>query len=157
MRITNNLIRRTIMITDYIPLQLRTDKECQATKYFYVRKADSSLLEIAFDSSDLTICRITLLLCEKFQKIDEDYIAPENVFKGDILIDTSCEIESPILNCKIYRNAVKIEVSGEKTCKVVSTGNVIWELSEDGNFVSLCVIDPSGMASEHCLNELSGD
>ena len=157
MKISSSMIYRSIIISDYVPLKLRAEKEYQATDYFYVRKADSSLLEIAFDTSDSTICRITLLLCENFQRIDEDFISPDNVIDGDILIDTTCDIESPMFNCKIYQNAVKIEVSDEETCKVVSSGNVLWELSEKGNLVALCVIDPSGRMSEHCFNELSSD
>lgn len=48
MKYSNKEVDRIIKIIDYIPVQLSTEGECQATVSYKIRKGDSSLLEFAF-------------------------------------------------------------------------------------------------------------
>lgn len=155
MNITNKPAIRIIKNTDYIPLQVRTEKECQAAEYINIRKSDHSLLELAFDKSDFSLCRITLLICADFRRLEEEYIVPINCLTGDVSADSSDEIETDTFYCEIFSNAVKITVSDSPTGACVVSENVVFELSEKGELISLCVLDSSGRASDHCNRELT--
>ena len=157
MFITNSSIRRPVVLTDYIPIQARAEKECKAADYYSFRKGDTSLLELTFDQTDHVIHRITLLICADFCKEAEDYRLPTEYTKGDCLIDTPAEIDTNVFSCVIYRNAVKIIISALPGCKYVLSDNIVWELSEHGNMISVCLVDVTGRASEHCSLELSGN
>ena len=157
MKISNITTDKIINILDYIPLQLRAKNECKATEYFTIRKGDRSLLEIAFDSEDATIHRITLLICEEYQKILEPYYVPNDCKKGDISVNTPGEIDSPTFRCEVYPNAIRILVSDADSCECVFAENVVWELTEKGDLVSICILDPTGKASNHCYRELEAN
>ena len=157
MRFSANTVKKMIKSVDYIPLQLRTDKECQATEYFNIRKGDRSLLEFAFDSKDSTIHRITLLICEEYRKTMKTYYIPDKHKNGDVLIDGSGEIDTPTFRCVIYPNAVRIVVSDADSSECISSENLVWELTNQGDLVSICVLDPTGIVSEHCFRELEAN
>ena len=157
MKISHTMINRKIVITDYIPLQVRTEQECQATDYLYAKKGDHSLLELSFNKNDSTIHRITLLICKDYKRINENYQIPSNYESGDVLVESMGEIELSIFRSVIYSNAVKVVVSNEVPDSCISSGNVVWELNGCGDLVSLCVIDPTGITSEHCYKELEAN
>lgn len=157
MRFSANTIKRTITTIEYIPIQLRTKKECQATEYYYIRKGDRSLLEFAFDSKDSTIQRITLLICEDYRKTMKAYFVPDNHKNGDVLIDESGEIDTKTFHCEVYPNAVRIVVSDADSSECVSSENLVWELTDQGDLVSICILDSTGKVSEHCLIELEAN
>ena len=157
MRFSANIVKRMIKSVNYIPIQLRTQKECQATEYYNIRKGDRSLLEFAFDRKDSTIHRITLLVCEEYRKTMKTYYLPDNHKNGDVLIDDSGEIDTPTFYCEVYPNAVRIVVSDADSSKCVSSENLVWELTDQGDLVSICVLDSTGKVSEHCLRELEAN
>ncbi len=157
MRFTNNATDRIVKKIDYIPLQLRTDAECQATEYYTIRKGDCSLLELAFDSETATIHRITLLICEEYRKLADPYRTPANHKNGDVLAEAHGETDSSVFYCEIYPNAVKVVVSDAYPCVCIASDNTVWELTEQGALVSVCVVDPTGEASEHCFKELEAN
>lgn len=157
MKYSNKVVDRIIKIIDYIPVQLRTKGECHATDYFNMRKGDCSLLEFAFDERDGTIHRITLLVCEDYQRNSQLYCIPDNHRNGDVLAVISGEIDSQIFCCEIYPNAVKIIVSSDEICDCILSNNVIWELSGRGDLVSICILDSTGKVSDHCFNELEAN
>ena len=154
MKFSNNTVHRIIKNIDYIPVQLRTDKECQASEYYYIRKGDHSLLEFAFDSSNGTIHRITLLICKDYQVINEPYRIPENHKSGDVFAETSGEILSQVFRCEIYPNAVRVIVSDSVSVDYILSENLVWELNSRGDLISFCVLDPTGKVSDHCQREL---
>ena len=49
MTITNTSIQRSIVLTEYIPVQVRAETACNTIDYCSFRKDDTSLLELAFD------------------------------------------------------------------------------------------------------------
>ncbi len=157
MTITNTSIQRSVVLTDYIPMQIRAEKECKAVDYCSFRKDDTSLLELAFDQTDHIIHRITLVICADYRQTAEEYRLPAEHTKGDLLLESPAEIDTAVFSCVIYRNAVKINVSDLPVCKTVLSDNIVWELSEQGNLVSLCLVDATGKASEHCSLELSSN
>ena len=157
MKYYDKTVKRAIKINDYIPVQIRTEKECQATEYYNVRKGDRSLLELALDGRDAIVCRITLLICEEYQKISELYRIPDNHRSGDILVETHGDADSQVFRCEIYLNAVKIVVSDDNPFDCISSENVVWELSNRGDLVSLCILDPTGETSNHCFKELEAN
>lgn len=157
MKISHTILNRKIVVTDYIPLQVRTEKECQETDYFYAKKDDRSLLELSFDKNDSTIHRIALLICKDYEKTNENYQIPSNYESGDVLVESAGEIESSIFRSIIYSNAVKVVVSNEVPDSCILSGNVVWELNGCGELVSLCVIDSTGITSEHCRKELEAN
>ncbi|MBQ9330956.1 MAG: hypothetical protein IJ221_08295 [Oscillibacter sp.] len=157
MTITNNVVNRSVVLTDYIPLQVRTEKECREVEYCSFRKSDTSLLELAFDQTDQLVHRITLLLCADYRQTAEEYQLPADCVKGDLLMDSSTDIDTAVFSCVIYSNAVRITVSDLPVCKSVLADNIVWGLSEHSELVSLCLIDETGKASEHCNLELSSN
>ena len=157
MTITNTVVKRSVVLTDYIPLQARTEKEFREVEYCSFRKGDTSLLELAFDHADQLIHRITLLLCADYRQTPEEYQLPTDCVKGDLLIDSSAEIDTAVFSCVIYRNAVRITVSELPVCKSVLSDNIVWGLSDQGDLISVCLIDATGKASEHCNLELSSN
>ena len=82
---------------------------------------------------------------------------PKSYTLGDVLIEFPEEIESSLFFCTIYKNAVKITVSDDFCNLCILSENVVWELSDKGTLISLCIIDPSGNVVEHCYQELSSD
>ena len=157
MTITNTPIHRSVVLTDYIPMQVRAEKECDAVDYCFFRKEDTSLLELAFDQTDHIIHRITLVICADYQQTVEEYRLTAEYVKGDLLLTSPAEIDTAVFSCVIYRNAVRIVVSDLHVCKTVLSDNIVWELSEQGDLVSLCLVDATGKASEHCNLELSSN
>ena len=157
MTITNTVVKRSVVLTDYIPLQVRTEKECREVEYCSYRKGDTSLLELAFDQADQLVHRITLLLCADYRQTTEEYQLPANYAKGDLLMDSAAEIDTAVFSCVIYRSAVQITVSDLPVSNSVLSDNIVWGLSEHGELVSLCLIDEAGKASEHCNLELSSN
>ena len=152
-----NTVKRMIKTVDYIPLQLRTKKECQATEYYSIRKGDCSLLEFAFDCKDSTIHRITLLICEEYKKLMRPYFIPDKHKYGDVLIDNSGEIDTLTFRCEVYPNAVRIVVSDADPSECISSENLVWELTDQGDLVSICVLDATGKVSGHCVKELEAN
>lgn len=157
MTITNTSIQRSIVLTEYIPLQLRAEKACDTIDYCSFRKDDTSLLELVFDQTDHIIYRVTLVICADYRQATEEYQLPAAYVEGDLLVDAPAEIDVSSFSCEIYQNAVKIIVSDMPVSKTVLSGNIVWELSEQGNLVSVCLVDPTGKASEHCSKELSSN
>lgn len=157
MKYSNKEVDRIIKIIDYIPVQLRTEGECQATESFSIRKGDHSLLEFAFDEQDATIHRITLLICEEYRRISQLYCIPDDHRSGDVLAGTAGEINSQIFCCEIYPNAVRIIVSSDEISDRILSSNVFWELSGRGDLVSICILDSTGKMSDHCFNELEAN
>ena len=153
---TSSPMQRSVILTNYIPLQVRAKKECQVADYYSIRKSDTSLLELTFDQTDHLIHRITLIICAEYHKTSEEYQLPNEYTHGDLIVESSAEIDTAVFSCIIFRNAVKITFSDLAVCKRVLSDNVVWELSDQGKLVSLCVIDTTGRASEHCSVELSG-
>lgn len=157
MKYSNKEVDRIAKIIDYIPLQLRTEGECQATDSFYIRKGDCSLLEFAFDEQDATIHRITLLICEDYRKISNLYCIPGNHREGDVLAAPSGEIDSQTFWCEIYPNAVKIIVSNDEVSDCITSNNIVWELNDRCDLVSICILDSTGNVSNHCIKELEAN
>lgn len=150
-----NVTNRSVQLIDYIPLQLHSDSGCVSPDYYQIRKGDSSLLELAFDEASSIIHRVTLLICEDFHIMNEEYSIPDGCVEGDILLDASGTEESEVFLCNVFPNAVRITLSSLPCSTRIRSGNVIWELTEQGELLSLCVIDPTGELSAHCGNELS--
>ena len=157
MTITNTFIQRSIVLNEYIPMQVRAEKEYNAVDYCSFRKDNNSLLELAFDQTDHIIYRVTLVICADYRQAAEEYPLPAEYTKGDLLVDAPAEIDTSTFSCVIYQNAVKIIVSDLPVSKTVLSGNIVWELSEQGNLVSVCLVDLTGKASEHCSLELSSN
>ena len=157
MTITNTSIQRSIVLTEYIPVQVRAETACNTIDYYSFRKDDTSLLELAFDQMDHIISRITLVICADYRQVAEEYPLPAEYTKGDLLVDVPGEIDTSTFSCVIYHNAVKIIVSDLPVSKTILSDNIVWELSEQGNLVSVCLVDPTGKASEHCNLELSSN
>ena len=55
MKPTMKTIRRFPKVIDYIPVQLRSNNECEHTEYYSIRKGKRSLLELTFDQADSLI------------------------------------------------------------------------------------------------------
>ena len=53
----------------------------------------------------------------------------------------------------IVNYAVKQTLSDLPCADRVLSGNTLWELSEHGDLISVCVIDPTGSLSDHCRDE----
>ena len=157
MTITNTSIQRSIVLTEYIPVQVRAEKACNTIDYCSFRKNDTSLLELAFNQADHIIYRVTLVICADYRQVAEEYPLPTEYTKGDLLVDVPSENATSIFSCVIYQNAVKIIVSDLPISKTVLSGDIVWELSEQGDLVSVCLVDPTGKASKHCSLELSSN
>ena len=157
MKYYNKSVKRVIKNVDYIPVQLRTEKECQATAYDNIRKGDRSSLELALNDKDAIVCRITLLICENYHRISELYRIPNEHRDGDVLIENHGETDSQVFRCEIFENAVKVVVSDIVPHDCIVSENVVWELSERGDLVSLCILEPTGGLPEHCFKELEAN
>lgn len=157
MTITNTSIQRSIVLTEYIPVQVRAEKACNTIDYCSFRKNDTSLLELAFNQADHIIYRVTLVICADYRQVAEEYPLPTEYTKGDLLVDVPGENATSIFSCIIYQNAVKIIVSDLPISKTILSGDIVWELSEQGDLVSMCLVDPTGKASKHCSLELSSN
>ena len=157
MTITNTSIQRSIVLTEYIPVQVRAEKACNTIDYCSFRKNDTSLLELAFNQADHIIYRVTLVICADYRQVAEEYPLPTEYTKGDLLVDVPSENATSIFSCIIYQNAVKIIVSDLPISKTILSGDIVWELSEQGDLVSVCLVDPTGKASKHCSLELSSN
>ena len=55
MKPTTKTIRRFPKVIDYIPVQLRSNNECELAEYYSIRKGKRSLLELTFDQADSLI------------------------------------------------------------------------------------------------------
>ena len=157
MTITNTSIQRSIVLTEYIPVQVRAETACNTIDYCSFRKNDTSLLELAFNQADHIIYRVTLVICADYRQVAEEYPLPTEYTKGDLLVDVPSENATSIFSCIIYQNAVKIIVSDLPISKTILSGDIVWELSEQGDLVSVCLVDPTGKASKHCSLELSSN
>ena len=155
MKPTTKIIKRYPKMIDYIPVQLRSNNGCELADYYSIRKGKRSLLELTFDQANSLIHRITLLLCENFYRLDEMYQLPESYEVGDVLIDFPGEIETSLFFCTMYKNAVKITVADYPCNLRILSENIVWELSDTGVLISLCIIDSSAKVVEHCYQELS--
>ena len=157
MKYYNKRVKRVIKNVDYIPAQKKKKKECQATAYYNICKGDRSLLELALDDKDAIVCRITLLICEEYQRKSELYRVPNEHRDGDVLIEKQGETDSRVFRCEIFENAVKVVVSDIVSHDCIASENVVWELSDQGDLVSLCILDSTGELSEHCFKELEAN
>ncbi len=81
MTITNTFIQRSIVLNEYIPMQVRAEKEYNAVDYCSFRKDDNSLLELAFDQTDHIIYRVTLVICADYRQAAEEYPLPAEYTK----------------------------------------------------------------------------
>lgn len=66
-------------------------------------------------------------------------------------------IDSSVFRCEIFENAVKVVVSDIVPRNCIASENVVWELSDQGDLVSLCILDSTGELSEHCFKELEAN
>ena len=153
MKYTKEKIKRIITYDCYIPFQVRFN-EGYATDYLIIRKGNSSLLEFGFNEYNFFVYRITLVICKEYQKVPHLYSMPKDYKEGDILIDQSEEIYTDIFYCEIYLDAVKIIVSNNKVNEIIKSDNVIWELDNNDDLVSICVLDSSGKVSYNCYDVL---
>ena len=154
MRMVNTVLVREVNIIDYIPLQLSAEELCPSADYYLIQKGDSSLLELIFSEEDHLIHRITLVICSNYSRLDEVYQMPHNYHVGDIYVDSSVESEVSTFTCYMYKNAIMIRVSDLPGFQTIRSGNVIWELSSQGDLISLCVTSMLPEAVMHCYDEL---
>jgi copper chaperone CopZ len=114
-----------------------------------------SLLELTFEKGSSIVHRITFLGCDEYRFVAEKLNKPCQCTEGDVLIDSPDVVETAFFRCMIYKNAVKIVFSDRSCSKVVRSGDILWEVSEHGDLISLCVFDDTGRVSQHCLDELN--
>lgn len=154
MRITNEATHRELVRDDYIPLKLTAAAPCHDAMYYTVRKGDHSLLELTFDQDDAKVKRITLLLCLNSRRLKEGFSLPGSYETGDVLVDSAADEETETFECIVYDDAVEIIVSNEAVSQAVLSGNVLWNLSEEGKLISICIVHLERDVAEHCWCEL---
>ena len=154
MTITNEATHRELVLDDYIPLKLAAAAPCHDAMYYIVRKGDHSLLELTFDQDDAKVKRITLLLCLNCRRLTEIFPLPGSCEIGDVLVDSAADVDTDSFECIVYDDAVEIIVSNEAVSQSVLSGNVLWNLSEEGKLISICIVHLERDVAEHCWCEL---
>jgi hypothetical protein len=155
MRYIENIFIKKPEIEEYIPLMIRSKDQVGKANYVIYKNA-SSLLEIVFDEENQNIYRITMPICGKVERVKENFSAPTNMVKGDLLVDKSEEIIAEFFECYIFNNAIKVVVSEKKGNQHITSDNILYELFNE-ELVSITLYNQTDRIIEHAYKELCDD
>ena len=156
MKYSTDILKKNVIIDDYIPLLIKAERKSNDMEYLYYRDENKQgLLEVGFDSTTQQIYKICLVICKDHRVMNAKYTLTDNCIVGDLLIDIPDDILTATFFCEIYKDAIKVVLSGEDVCQTVASDNLAWEINAEGKIVSLIVFGQSEETIMHSIDELS--
>lgn len=154
MRMSNNVINGSVLLEDYIPLKFVSDENNASLDYARYSKGDKSLLEFAFDKNTRQLYRLLLVLCDDFSINDYCFSIPEISESGGLLFDDSFDGECSIFHCEVFKDAITIKISENSLNKRVISNNILWEIDDKHELISVTLFNLSYKEIEHTITEL---
>lgn len=154
MIIDNQITKGSVVLEEYIPLKFISDKKNTSLDYARYSKDNKSLLEFAYETNSKQLHRILLVLCQNFS-INECYFSLPSLFEtGSLLFEESVDKECSTFHCEVFRDAVKIKLSESKLDKSIISDNILWEIDDKNELISITLFNLSHKAIEHTITEL---
>ena len=156
MKLSNDILRKKVIIDDYLPLLVKADQKASNAECIYYRHENKQgLLELGFDATTQQVHKICLLICKDYRVIDAEYRHSNNRIEGDLLIDTPIDVTTATFFCEIYKDAISVVLSAESVIQTFVSDNIVWGVGPDGGLVSVTVYGLNSEATMHAIDELS--
>ena len=105
MKYTTDILKRNVIVEDYIPLLIKAEQESDDIDYLYYRDENKQgLLELGFDATTQYVYKICLLICQDHRMMDTKYTLSNNRVEGDLLIDIPGDISTETFFCRTFRH-----------------------------------------------------
>ena len=154
MRIDNQITKGTVLLEEYIPLKFISDKKNTSLGYVRYSKDNKSLLEFTFEASSKQLYRILLVLCEDFSVNDCYFSLPVAFEYGSLLFEESIDKECSVFYCEVFKDAVTIKLSERKVNNSIISDNILWEIDDQNELISITLLNLSKKEVEHTITEL---
>lgn len=154
MRTTNQIINGSVLLEEYIPLKFISNENNNSLDYVRYSKGDKSLLEFAFDTNTKQVYRILLVICENFSIKECCFSLPDIFESGSLLFDHSIDKECSIFHCEVFKDAITLKLRETKVNKSIISGNILWEIDDKNELISVTLFNLSNEEIEHTITEL---
>lgn len=154
MRTSNQIINGSVLLEEYIPLKFISNEKNGSLDYARYSKGDKSLLEFAFDTTTKQLYRILLVLCEDFSINECCFSLPDIFESGSLLFDHSIDKECSIFHCEVFKDAINLKLSESKFNKSIISDNILWEIDDKNELISVTLFNLSHEEIEHTITEL---
>ena len=154
MRIDNQITKGSILLEEYIPLKFISDKKNTSLDYARYSKDNKSLLEFAYETNSKQLYRILLVLCENFSINDCCFSLPASFDLGSLVFEESVDNECSVFHCEVFKDAVTIKLSESKLNKSIISDNILWEVDDENELISITLFNLSQKEIEHTITEL---
>lgn len=154
MRTSNQIINGSVLLEEYIPLKFISNEKNESLDYARYSKGDKSLLEFAFDTNTKQLYRILLVLCEDFSINECCFSLPDIFESGSLLFDHSIDKECSIFHCEVFKDAINLKLSESKFNKSIISDNILWEIDDKNELISVTLFNLSHEEIEHAITEL---
>ena len=154
MRTSNQIINGSVLLEEYIPLKFISNEKNKSLDYARYSKGDKSLLEFAFDTNTKQLYRILLVLCEDFSINECCFSLPDIFESGSLLFDHSIDKECSIFHCEVFKDAINLKLSESKFNKSIISDNILWEIDDKNELISVTLFNLSHEEIEHAITEL---
>ena len=154
MRTSNQIINGSVLLEEYIPLKFISNEKNGSLDYARYSKGDKSLLEFAFDTTTKQLYRILLVLCEDFSINECCFSLPDIFESGSLLFDHSIDKECSIFHCEVFKDAINLKLSESKFNKSIISDNILWEIDDKNELISVTLFNLSHEEIEHAITEL---
>lgn len=154
MRTGNQIINGSVLLEEYIPLKFISNEKNASLDYARYSKGDKSLLEFAFDTNTKQLYRILLVLCEDFSINEYCFSLPDIFESGSLLFDDSIDKECSIFHCEVFKDAITLKLSESKFNKSIISDNILWEIDDKNELISVTLFNLSHEEIEHTITEL---
>lgn len=154
MRISNKIITGSVLLEEYIPLKFISNENNNSLDYVRYSKGDKSLLEFAFDTNTKQLYRILLVICENFSIKECCFSLPDIFESGSLLFDHSIDKECSFFHCEVFKDAVTLKLRESKVNKSIISDNILWEIDNKNELISVTLFNLSNEEIEHTITEL---
>lgn len=140
----------------YVPLTVVYDSNTDTSRHVMFMHDDSDCLEFALDWKTGRVKKVKLVLCNHVDFLADEMplvTAPSASLAADFPKVNSCDKFSLV----VYKDGIDITVSPKSPAKRVRSGQIIFELSEDGSPVRLLIMDMTPSEIRHTIVELEAD
>lgn len=112
------------------------------------------MLEFAFDTNTKQLYRILLVICENFSIKECCFSLPDIFESGSLLFDHSIDKECSIFHCEVFKDAITLKLRENKVNKSIISGNILWEIDNKNELISVTLFNLSNEEIKHTITEL---
>lgn len=142
-----------ICLEEYIPFKIIIDRKKEEINHIYFSKEATSCLEIAIGNRSRAIHRITLLLSEEYEIVDE-YLKVDSYAERELYLEDISNKECVYFMTRVYANGIQVKVSEKKGTAYVKMGKLYIGLHENREIVEILFLPLNYLEVEHIRKEL---